>query len=61
MTRRANNTWYEMILYHHFRYILEILKKSYQFSQNAKKIKNFFFIINYTYYFYKNLEKIIIS
>ena len=47
MTRRANNTWYEMILYHHFRYILDILKKSYQFSQNAKKMKKNFFKINY--------------
>jgi hypothetical protein len=48
MTRRAKNTWYEMIIYHHFRYILENLKKSYQFSQNAKKNKKKFFIINYT-------------
>jgi hypothetical protein len=48
MTRRANNTWYEMILYHHLRYIINILKKSYQFSQNAKKMKKKFFKINYT-------------
>ena len=47
MTRRAKNTRYEMILYHHFRYILDILKKSYQFSQNAKKMKKIFFKINY--------------